>query len=120
MIRDAKRALQLRAGAGDRLAAPWSSWRWRECVSRLTIRTACSTQKPRGAPASRPDKDQARLVLQVGFAFPPIAQRVLWRADCLVQALAGECWLCRFGIAAQVVIGVKKDGPAQLDAHAWL
>ena len=65
-------------------------------------------------------RDQARLVEQVTFAIPRVARRVPWRADCLVQALAGERWLRRRGIAAQIVIGVRKNGPAPLDAHAWL
>lgn len=64
--------------------------------------------------------EQARLVDQVAFAIPRIAQRVPWRADCLIQALAGERWLRRRGICAQVVIGVKKGGLVPLDAHAWL
>ena len=63
---------------------------------------------------------QARLVEQIALAIPRIAHRVPWRADCLVQALAGERWLRRRGIAAQIVIGVKTGGPAPLDAHAWL
>ena len=34
--------------------------------------------------------EQERLVEQVAFAIPRVAKRVPWRADCLVQALAGE------------------------------
>ena len=74
----------------------------------------------RRSPAIRLTNSQARLVEQMAFAIPRVALRVPWRADCLVQALAGERWLRRRGIASQVVIGVKKDGPVPLDAHAWL
>ena len=65
-------------------------------------------------------RDQKRLIDRVAFAIPRVAQRVPWRADCLIQALAGERWLRRRGICTQVVIGVKTGGPVPLDAHAWL
>ena len=65
-------------------------------------------------------EEQTRRVDQVAFALNSVAPRVPWRADCLVQALAGERWLRRQGITAQVVIGVHMNGQAPLDAHAWL
>ena len=74
----------------------------------------------RRSPPAALTGDQARLVDQIAFSIPLAARRVPWRADCLIQALAGEHWLRRRGIASQIVIGVKNDGPAPLDAHAWL
>ncbi len=77
----------------------------------------CSSDTP---PAPMLTREQALIVDQVAFAIPRVADRLPWRADCLVQALAGERWLRRRGIAAQLFIGVRADGPAPLDAHAWL
>ena len=60
------------------------------------------------------------LVDRVSFAIPRVGQRVPWRADCLVQALAAQQWLGRRGIPTTLVIGVRKPGPADFEAHAWL
>ena len=76
-----------------------------------------TTRRSPGAPLTI---NEMRLIEQVAFAIPRVARRLPWRADCLVQALAGEHWLRSRGVAAQVVIGVRKEGPASLDAHAWL
>lgn len=121
VVRDAKRAFQL----------PRERWRpLGRAVLELALARArlgadhsahlLQSTTARRSPPVPLTKDQARLVEQVAFAIPRAAHRVPWRADCLVQALAGERWLRRRGIAAQVVIGVKKEGPGSLDAHAWL
>lgn len=120
-VRDARRAFQL----------PRGSWR---LLGRAIVELALArvrlgadhsehllkSKTARRAPMAPLTGDEAHLVEQVAFAIPRAAQRVPWRADCLVQALAGERWLRRRGIAAQVVIGVRKDGSVPLDAHAWL
>lgn len=121
MMRDARRAFRL----------PRGSWRplGRAIVELALARvrlTADHSQhllkakRTHRAPCSALTKKQARLVDQVAFAIPRAADRVPWRADCLVQALAGERWLRRRGIAAQIIIGVKKDAKVPIDAHAWL
>ena len=46
--------------------------------------------------------------------------RVPWRSTCLVQALAARRWLARRGVASELVLGARKPGGAELDAHAWL
>lgn len=121
LMRDAKRALTV----------PRGSWRilgratLELAVARVRLR-ADHSQHLRNAKAARRSPslqltiEETRLVEQVAFTIPRVAQRVPWRADCLVQALAGERWLRHCGIAAQVVIGVNKSGSAPLDAHAWL
>lgn len=121
LVRDARRALRL----------PRGSWRpLGQAVLELALARvrlgADHSGHLRGAKAARRaspaplTSDQARLVDKVAFAIPRAAERVPWRADCLVQALAGERWLRRHGIAAQVVIGVSRHAAAPLDAHAWL
>ena len=121
VVRSVLRALQL----------PRDSWRplgravVELALARLRLRAdhkdhLLNARTVRRSPPAALAADQARLVDQVAFAIPRIAQRVPWRADCLVQALAGERWLRAHGIAAQIVIGVRKNGAAPLDAHAWL
>lgn len=60
------------------------------------------------------------LVDRVAFAIPRVAARLPWRSDCLVQALAARSWLARQGVATSLVMGVRKDRPDDLAAHAWL
>jgi hypothetical protein len=42
------------------------------------------------------------------------------RATCLRQALVLHGWLRRRGLKPEIVIGVRRDGEAPLDAHAWV
>jgi len=57
---------------------------------------------------------------RVAFFIPRIALRVPWRADCLVQALAGQQWLMQGGIASEIVVGTAKTPGGTFEAHAWL
>jgi hypothetical protein len=56
----------------------------------------------------------------VARAMPWVVRRVPWRADCLVQALAGQRMLRRRGIASRIVVGTARHTDGRLDAHAWL
>lgn len=73
--------------------------------------------------ARAPDKalpGDALWVSQVSFVIPRIADRVPWRADCLVQAIAAQKWLYSKGIATDLAIGVEMSEDAGFNAHAWL
>jgi hypothetical protein len=48
------------------------------------------------------------------------ARRVVPRATCLPQALAGEALLVRNGHAAELIVGVAKTPQGGLEAHAWV
>ena len=48
------------------------------------------------------------------------SHRLPWRADCLVQALAAQRWLRRYGIASRIMIGAHERGLDPFEAHAWL
>lgn len=61
---------------------------------------------------------QRQMVARVAFAIPRTGDRVPWRADCLVQALAARHWLARYGIVSALCIGVRNE--AEFAAHAWL
>lgn len=120
-MRDVRRALRLPRGSWPPLGRAVLEL----AVARMRLeadhsRHLLNAKLARRSPPVALTSDQARLVDQVAFAIPRIAQRLPWRADCLVQALAGERWLRRRGVTAQIIIGVNKDGLAPLDAHAWL
>lgn len=57
---------------------------------------------------------------RVAFFIPRVARRVPWRADCLVQALAGQQWLFGEGITSEIVVGTAKQVGGAFEAHAWL
>ena len=62
----------------------------------------------------------ARRCDEAAFIISRVAARVPWRSDCLVQALAGQRWLARQGIASEIVVGTAKGADGTFDAHAWL
>src|SRR5215211_1445481 len=57
---------------------------------------------------------------RVGVAIGRMSSRVPWRASCLVQALAARRWLARHDIESSLFVGVRKETPEMLEAHAWL
>ena len=65
---------------------------------------------------TRGEVDLARLSWAIGAA----AARVPWRSDCLLQAMAADRWLRRYGMQPKFFVGVQKDAGGQLEAHAWL
>ena len=102
----------------DLLTAIWelAVARWRLVASRPADLLQSSVQAEAGA-ASAVSSDQAN---RVAFAIGAMGARVPWRSDCLVQALAGQRWLARLGIASDLFVGVKPPAANRLDAHAWL
>jgi len=82
------------------------------------LRTARGGQPSVASGALSPG--QLRLVDRVAFSVPRVAERVPWRSDCLVQALAARRWLRRKGIPTILHVGVHKKVPAEFEAHAWL
>ena len=69
----------------------------------------------------RPDlAAQEHACTAVARALPPLVRRVPWRADCLVQALAGQRMLLRRGIASRIVVGTARHPDGRFESHAWL
>lgn len=54
------------------------------------------------------------------WALATAGARVPWRADCLVQVIAGAEWLRSRGTRPRTRFGVKLDDSGALAAHAWL
>lgn len=72
------------------------------------------------APRAPDATDIARACDEAGFFINRVALRVPWRSDCLVQALAGQQWLAREGIASEIVVGTAKQADGSFLSHAWL
>ena len=106
-----------------------------DCL-RATIELACANRKFRKLPPGQlvdhvrePNRESTvrgnppldtRLVERIAYAVPAVALRVPWRSDCMVQAMAAQSWLGRYGIASTMTIGVRKHAPEGFGAHAWL
>ena len=81
--------------------------RWVERISDRGSRRAASAE----------DLDAARRLAQLAEI---AGRRGAVRATCLRQALVLHGWLRRRGLDPEIVIGVRSDGGATLDAHAWV
>jgi len=73
-----------------------------------------------GARQPLADAAVARHCERVAFFIARMAQRVPWRSDCLVQALAGQRALQRAGIVSRIVVGTSRGVDGSFEAHAWL
>ena len=70
---------------------------------------AIAKQKP-GAPD----------LVHLSWAIAVAARHVPWRADCLIQAMAANRYLSRYGIRPEFFVGVDKEAGGALLSHAWL
>jgi hypothetical protein len=73
----------------------------------------------RGTGRAGPVQDTA-LLARISYVLPRISDRLPWRSDCLVQAIAGQSWLSASGTASEIQIGVEKPDGGEFGAHAWL
>lgn len=57
---------------------------------------------------------------RLSWAIATASRLVPWRSDCLIQVLAADRWLQRYGLTGDFYLGVAKDEDSGLKAHAWL
>ena len=57
---------------------------------------------------------------RIAYVLPRISDRIPWRSDCLVQAIAAQNWLSAIGEASEIQIGVEHPADGAFGAHAWL
>jgi hypothetical protein len=89
-----------------------------EQVLRRNMDTGAKLAGAARAPAD--PQATARRCEEAGFFISRMANRVPWRSDCLVQALAGQNWLAQEGIACEIVVGTAKQDDGSFLSHAWL
>lgn len=61
-----------------------------------------------------------RHLAHMAWLIPRIAERLPFRGDCLVQAIAAQEWLCDLGIPSRIGIGIRQEEGADFESHAWL
>ena len=57
---------------------------------------------------------------RISYVIPRLSERLPWRSDCLIQAIAGQNWLLTIGAQSEIQIGVDNPEDGQFGAHAWL
>lgn len=63
---------------------------------------------------------EGEIVARIAYVLPRLSNRLPWRSDCLVQAIAGQDWLASMGLASEIQIGVERPANGPFGAHAWL
>src|SRR5260370_26484921 len=66
--------------------------------------------------AASPDTDAER----ISWAVETAGRIVPTAKNCLVRAIAGRDMLARRGVSSQIRLGIAKNSPDILSAHAWL
>lgn len=61
-----------------------------------------------------------RILARMSYVLPRLSDRLPWRSDCLIQAIAAQNWLMSLGAAGEIQIGVEKPADGEFGAHAWL
>ena len=59
-------------------------------------------------------------LVRIAYVLPRLSDRLPWRSDCLIQAIAAQNWLSSLGAAGEIQIGVERPEGGQFGAHAWL
>lgn len=62
----------------------------------------------------------ATAISRIAYVIPRLSDRLPWRSDCLIQAIAGQNWLKTKGADSEIQIGVENPKDGEFGAHAWL
>lgn len=83
---------------------------------------ACDLPRRNAAAAlsESPARADERLAERIGFIIPRLSDRLPWRSDCVIQAMAAQDWLADRGMASELRIGVERPQDGPFAAHAWL
>lgn len=76
-------------------------------------------QKAKAAADFSRHVDEAQLA-RIAYVLPRISDRLPWRSDCLIQAIAAQNWLSSLRAFGEIQIGVENPKDGKFGAHAWL
>ena len=63
---------------------------------------------------------EERSLARIAYVLPRLSDRLPWRSDCLIQAIAGQNWLKSLKASSEIQIGVENPKDGDFGAHAWL
>jgi hypothetical protein len=117
------RRFEIASRLGRRESAFLSRAFWELALARVRFATRTAeqilNQPNKGSSLDTADPKELDELRAIGWAIGAVARRLPWRADCIIQAMAAERWLCRLGYKPTLVLGVQRLGPT-LRAHAVL
>lgn len=64
--------------------------------------------------------EDREIIPMIAWVLPRVANRMPFRSDCLVQAMAAQDWLRDHGIPSSIAIGVLSRDDRPFESHAWL
>jgi hypothetical protein len=85
-------------------------------VKHIQRRNADTARVPRAAGNGASERTLSR----IAYVIPRISDRLPWRSDCLIQAMAAQSWLRALGSASTIRLGVENPKDGEFGAHAWL
>jgi len=98
----------------------WELIRARIAFARLkTHEIPVRNKRAKDASIAKPALPKAS-VARITYVLPRISDRLPWRSDCMVQAIAGQNWLAAYKAASEIQIGVEHPQDGEFGAHAWL
>lgn len=98
----------------------WELVRARLIFNRLAAKAIPERNRWAKARASQAVQLSELEVARIAYVLPRLSDRLPWRSDCLIQAIAGQNWLSSLGAASEIQIGVENPRNGQFGAHAWL
>ena len=98
----------------------WELLRARIAFARFqALEIPIRNKRAKDAAIAKPALPKASLA-RIAYVLPRISDRLPWRSDCLVQAIAGQNWLAAYHAASEIQIGVEHPDDGDFGAHAWL
>ncbi|KEO88637.1 hypothetical protein EH31_16915 [Erythrobacter longus] len=98
----------------------WELVRARLIFERLEAKAIpARNKKAKAAAAIEQPISPARLA-RISYVIPRLSDRLPWRSDCVIQAIAAQNWLSSLGAASEIQIGVENPKDGEFGAHAWL
>jgi hypothetical protein len=98
----------------------WELVRARVIFMHLSAKAIPQRNRRAKANARNPDQALEVTLARIAYVLPRLSDRLPWRSDCLIQAIAGQNWLSSLGAASEIQIGVENPRGGQFGAHAWL
>lgn len=98
----------------------WELVRARLIFMRFSAKAIPNRNDRAKARATRTETLTEVRVARIAYVLPRLSDRLPWRSDCLIQAVAAQNWLSSLGAASEIQIGVENPRDGQFGAHAWL
>lgn len=102
------------------LRAFWELVRARVIFARLAAREIPERNRTAKQNADSAARIESAKLDRITYVVPRLSDRLPWRSDCLIQAIAAQNWLSSLGAAGEIQIGVEHPEGGAFGAHAWL